>query len=183
MKNFGSSGNILTLTAPVGGVKSGVPVIIGDLFAVPLASADAGDEFQGVITGVIQDVAKATGFEATAGDAAYWSEADDNVTDTDTDRAIGVFAQDCEADDTDCTIRLDGVHMPTAVAPSPLSTGTLTTGTLSVTGVNDVSGYPVSQLFVLGSITEGSTVSLWDLYATWISGVASDLSQASFALV
>lgn len=51
-KNYVEDGNVLTLIAPVGGVQSGVPAVIGDLVVVPLVDAAAGEPFAGKTGGV-----------------------------------------------------------------------------------------------------------------------------------
>lgn len=52
MNNFVQEGNVLTLTAPTGGVESGKPVKVGSLVVVPASSAAAGDSFVGHCCGV-----------------------------------------------------------------------------------------------------------------------------------
>lgn len=52
MKNFLQPGNILDLIAPSGGVVSGVPVLIGSILAVPVASVAQGEVFAGAVEGV-----------------------------------------------------------------------------------------------------------------------------------
>lgn len=51
-KNFVGNGAVLTMTAPVGGVVSGVPIKIGALVLVPLVSASVGESFSGRADGV-----------------------------------------------------------------------------------------------------------------------------------
>lgn len=51
-KNFVQDGSVLTLTAPAGGVQSGVPVVVGALMVVPLVDAEEGEQFQGSPGGV-----------------------------------------------------------------------------------------------------------------------------------
>ena len=51
-KNYVSDGNVVTLTAPVGGVVSGTPVKIGALVVIPLVTAAAGERFTGRTRGV-----------------------------------------------------------------------------------------------------------------------------------
>lgn len=52
MKNFVQEGNVLTLTAPTGGVVGGKPVTIGSVVVVPVSDAEAGDSFVGRRCGV-----------------------------------------------------------------------------------------------------------------------------------
>lgn len=51
-KNFVQDGDVLTLTAPTGGVTSGVPVAIGQLVVVPITDAAEGELFGGKTNGV-----------------------------------------------------------------------------------------------------------------------------------
>lgn len=65
-KNYNGSGNTLTMTAPAGGVTSGIPVVIGALVLVPLDSAAEGDEFVGHTYGEWSGIPCASGL--TVGD-------------------------------------------------------------------------------------------------------------------
>ncbi len=67
MKNFLSNGDVLTLTAPAGGVVGGVAVKIGSAIVVPVASADAGEKFAGKVTGE---------YQLAAQNDAAWAEGD-----------------------------------------------------------------------------------------------------------
>lgn len=51
-KNYIQDGNVLTLTAPAGGVKSGSAYAIGSLVVVAIADAAVGAEFAGHTGGV-----------------------------------------------------------------------------------------------------------------------------------
>lgn len=97
-------GNTLTLTAPGGGVTAKVPLIIGNLFVLPQVTADAGDDFAALATGV-WTVPKATGFTMTAGTTmAYWDVADENVNSDTGNSAVGIAVEDAASGDTECTI-------------------------------------------------------------------------------
>jgi predicted RecA/RadA family phage recombinase len=61
----------INLVAPTGGVTSEVPVIIGPFVVLPQISADAGDHFPGLISGVA-NLEKATGFVPEVGGTAYF---------------------------------------------------------------------------------------------------------------
>ena len=74
MNNFVAPGKVITLTAPGGGVVSGVPVQIGQLFVIPAFTAAATEEFEGQVEGVF-DIPK-TGAQAwTEGQLVYWDGA------------------------------------------------------------------------------------------------------------
>jgi len=57
MRNYLQPGNVVTLTAPVGGVRSGDGVLVGSLFGVAAFDAAEGAEVEINTTGVY-DVAK-----------------------------------------------------------------------------------------------------------------------------
>jgi len=64
-KNYIQDGNVLTLTAPAGGVKSGGVYAIGALVVVAVADAAAGEEF-GAHTGGVWRLPAANGLTAGA---------------------------------------------------------------------------------------------------------------------
>tara|TARA_R110000851_G_scaffold97963_2_gene212154 strand:- start:44208 stop:44522 length:315 start_codon:yes stop_codon:yes gene_type:complete len=51
-KNYVQDGNVLTFTAPSGGVVSGNAYVIGAVACVSLVTVEAGDPFTGRVTGV-----------------------------------------------------------------------------------------------------------------------------------
>jgi len=51
-KTYIQPGDVLTFTAPTGGVTAGVPVLIGALVVIPTASVAQTLPFSGMITGV-----------------------------------------------------------------------------------------------------------------------------------
>lgn len=107
-------GEVLALTAPSGGVTSGVPLKIGALVIVPLVDALINVKFSAMVTGVAE-VPKVTGGSTawTEGVAIYWDESADNFTKTvisDTgDCLVGVAT--AAAGDSAATglVRFDGV--------------------------------------------------------------------------
>ena len=74
MINFVQPGDALDLTAPVGGVTAGTPVLIGSLLVVPATTAAAGAHFNGLVRGVF-DVVKTAGQVWAEGDPVYWDAA------------------------------------------------------------------------------------------------------------
>ena len=113
MKTWSREGTRLVYTAPAGGVTAGVLLIINGTVVAPLKTAAEGAEFVGILTGVVEDVAKSPTFAATVGALAYW-DADDGLiygSDDTTRRRVGVFADACTEGSTYCTIRLDGVSL------------------------------------------------------------------------
>jgi predicted RecA/RadA family phage recombinase len=88
MQNYKQPGDILTFTAPTGGVVSGTAYLIGALLVVAQASADAGAEFEGLVEGVL--TLPKPGSQAWAeGQKIYWNDA-----------AVGAGGQVCTSDAT-----------------------------------------------------------------------------------
>lgn len=79
--NFVQPGNVLTLTAPAGGVVSGAGYMIGDLFVVALHDAAEGAAFEGQCVGVWQ-LPRKSGEAWTEGAAIYWDGAECTTTAT-----------------------------------------------------------------------------------------------------
>ncbi len=83
--NYQQPGNVLTLTAPAGGVLSGTPYLIGGLLVVALHSAAEGASFEGQTVGV-WSLPKVSAQAWTEGAAIYW---DDTAKVCTTDDAAG----------------------------------------------------------------------------------------------
>lgn len=93
MKNFVQPGDVLTFTAPAGGVVAGMGYKIGQTFVVAAYSADAGAPFEGQVTGVF-DLPKNASQAFAEGALLYWSDANQNLTTTATaNMLIGTCAQ------------------------------------------------------------------------------------------
>lgn len=104
-------GELITLTAPGGGVVNGVAIRIGDLVVVPQVSAAAGVTFTAAITGV-WTLAKATGTAWTEGLILYWANGTANFTTVATaNQRAGVAAAAAASGDTAGKVRLDGVAL------------------------------------------------------------------------
>ena len=80
-KNYVQHGKVLPLTAPAGGVISGMAYAIGALFGVAEFTAAAGDQFELDTTGV-RTLPKATGQAWAEGDVLYFDPAAGNLTKT-----------------------------------------------------------------------------------------------------
>jgi predicted RecA/RadA family phage recombinase len=87
MKNYVQEGDVLTLTAPTGGVVSGKAYLIGSMLVVAVASASAGAPFEGNLEGV-HTLDKASGQAWTEGAKLYW----DNTATTATSNTFCGFA-------------------------------------------------------------------------------------------
>jgi predicted RecA/RadA family phage recombinase len=72
MKNFIQSGNIITFTAPAGGVQSGAGVLAGSLFGVAATAAGAGEQVECALEGVFE-LPKAAD-DVSFGDRLYWDD-------------------------------------------------------------------------------------------------------------
>lgn len=71
----------ITLIAPAGGVTSGVPVLIGGLFGVPVASAAATEQFVLQRTGAYV-INKLSTDVVTQGQLLYWDNTNFRLTTT-----------------------------------------------------------------------------------------------------
>ena len=114
-KNFIAPGDVLTFTAPTGGVASGAGVIVGNLFAVATGAAAEGAEFEGQVTGV-WELPKATGAAINEGAKVWWSTADGDVKAATASGLfpIGTAVKAAGSADTTVRVRLDGVAMAAA---------------------------------------------------------------------
>jgi predicted RecA/RadA family phage recombinase len=111
MKNYRQPGEILTFTAPSGGVVSGGFYVIGTLVACACIDADEGDPFTGKITGVFE-VTKAPSQAWTEGAAIYYDAGNTRFTTTaggNTAAGNAVAAVGGGADETTGLILLNGL--------------------------------------------------------------------------
>ncbi|AII30181.1 hypothetical protein [Pseudoalteromonas phage B8b] len=109
MKNGHSRGDVITFTAPSGGVTSGVPIIIGALFVIPAISAAEGESFEGAITQA-WNLPKVPANTTTVGAAAYWNATAGQATTTATgNRLIGAFIEAKANGDSTAAVVLNGI--------------------------------------------------------------------------
>jgi len=110
MKNFVQPGNVLDLVAPAGGVVSGMPVVIGSIFAVPQVDAMDGDVFAGVVEGVVL-LPKAATIAPAQGTPMFWDAVALSATSTSAAGLypIGVCTAQASAADIEVMVRLNGV--------------------------------------------------------------------------
>lgn len=105
-------GNILDLTAPVGGVVSGSAYLTGAILGVAQTSADAGDLYAASVMGVHSLPKEATTAAFTEGEIVYW---DDTAKEFDESAAgrfpAGVAVKAAIASDASVSVRLDGVSL------------------------------------------------------------------------
>lgn len=109
MINFVKKGEIVTRTAPGGGVLSGTAYLIGSLLVVATVDADAADSFEGLVTGVVT-LPKPTGQAWTEGLKLYWDDSAKKITSTSGGNTlVGVADAAAASADTEGDVRLDGV--------------------------------------------------------------------------
>lgn len=109
MNNSIQTGKVITLTAPAGGVVSGVPVQIGQLLVVPVATVAQGLPFEGDTMGVFT-LLKDTAQALTEGQLVYWDDTASEISTTAAGNLLAGFAiQDALAADATAPIRLDGI--------------------------------------------------------------------------
>lgn len=80
MQSFKQPGDVLTLTAPVGGVTVDTPVLIGNLLVIPTSSARATERFEGKRSGVFRGMPKTAGVAWTQGVPLYWDDSGEKFT-------------------------------------------------------------------------------------------------------
>lgn len=108
MNNYVKPGDVMTLTAPSGGVVSGLGYKIGSLFVVATVTAAEAAEFEGQVTGVV-DLVKTTSQAWTEGQLVYWDDSTDKATTTaGANLLIGVAARIEESADAVGRVRLNG---------------------------------------------------------------------------
>ena len=88
MDNYIQPGDVIELTAPVGGVVSGTPYQIGELLVIATVTAAATYAFNGAVRGVFK-ITKAASQAWTEGALVYW---DDTAKDFTTTAAANLLA-------------------------------------------------------------------------------------------
>ncbi len=108
MKNFVQDGNVVTVTAPSGGVVSGAGLIVGNIFGVCAFDADQTEEVEIAVVGVFE-LPKASG-QINEGAAVSWDNSAHNVVAPGTGKfPIGVCVKLAGTSDPTCLVRLNGV--------------------------------------------------------------------------
>lgn len=74
MKNYIQEGKTLELTAPAGGVVSGLGYMIGGLFVVASTTEAAGSKFSGAHCGVFEMPKEATTAAFAEGEVCFWDD-------------------------------------------------------------------------------------------------------------
>lgn len=109
MNTYIQPGAIMTFVAPVGGVTSGTPVLIGGVLVVPAVTAAAAASFEGQIVGVFT-LAKLSTDAWAAGGKVYWDNTNSRITTTAAGNTlVGVAAAAATNPSSTGSVRLDGV--------------------------------------------------------------------------
>lgn len=109
MENYSQPGEIITLTAPSGGVVSGTAYKIGSLLSVACVSADEAASYSAAVTGIFT-LPKATGQTWTEGAKLYWDDGAKKFTTTSSGNTLaGCAVAAAGSSDTTGSVRLDGV--------------------------------------------------------------------------
>jgi predicted RecA/RadA family phage recombinase len=107
--NFIKEGDVVTLTAPTGGIKSGAGFMSGALFAVAMFDAVEGASVEGGVVGVWSLPKAGTPLTFAEGAAVYW---DNSAGECKASAAgffkIGAAVVAAGATDTHVAVRLDG---------------------------------------------------------------------------
>ncbi|UDL03979.1 DUF2190 family protein [Marinobacter sp. CA1] len=103
-RNYVKPGNVLTLTAPSGGVVSGGGYVVGDLFVIAVHNAAEGEPFEGNAVGA-WDLPKASSDPWGEGVKVYWDGTQATTVATD-NHLIGHSAAVADADAPTGLVRL-----------------------------------------------------------------------------
>lgn len=140
MNNYIQPGDVLECTAPVGGVTTGVPVLIGSLLVIPATTVAATYKFSGQIVGVFT-LAKTSAQAWTEGQKIYWDDGNSRCDSTPTvGMLIGVAAAAAANPSSTGQVRLNGVAPDVSEGPqAAISDFTDSTGgTPSTTAIADL---------------------------------------------
>ncbi len=114
MKNYIQPGNIITVTAPTGGVTSGAGLLVGNLFGIATANAAAGADVEISTTGVF-DLPKAANATFTEGQRVSWDATNAQVVAPASGMIpIGIATEAAANGTTTALIRLDGISTEAA---------------------------------------------------------------------
>lgn len=120
-RSYISTGDVLTLTAPSGGVVAGTGVLIGGMLVIPQETVAAGSPFSGYVTGVVSH-AKAASQAWTEGALVYWDNTNKLFTTTGTANyraGVAVVAVGSGAGETTGVVRLNGLGVTAVGGAAP----------------------------------------------------------------
>lgn len=118
MKNFVQPGHNVTVPGPSGGVLSGGPVLLNELFGVACGDAAENADCEIATVGVF-DLPKAASVTPAIGEEAFYNSSTKVVTPTSATGLfkIGVFTKAALSGDATARVRLDGVAVSAVPAP------------------------------------------------------------------
>jgi predicted RecA/RadA family phage recombinase len=134
MQNYVQEGDVLTLTAPSGGVVSGTTYKIGALVVVAQVSAAEGESFSAVAEGVCT-LTKTTSQAWTEGQRLYWDDSGKKWTTTAQGNTYGgVAAAAAQSADTSGNVRLTGSSPEVGVQAASIAALGTTSNLVGVDG-------------------------------------------------
>ncbi|MDP1570345.1 MAG: DUF2190 family protein [Vicinamibacterales bacterium] len=145
--NFVQPGKNIDLTAPTGGVTTGVGVLIGRLFSVALSTVLAAANFVGATVGV-WSLAKTSTQVWAAGDKIYWNNTDKRAENVPTAgfRLIGVCIEAAgNPTSTGKVLLLPGVSMAIQGDALPAAASKATAGAVTLTAAEILGGIVVAD--------------------------------------
>lgn len=142
--NFVQPGKNIDLTAPTGGVTSGVGVLIGRLFSVALQTVAAAAAFVGTIVGV-WSLAKTSAQAWSVGDPIFWDNTNKRADNTPTAgfRLIGVCTEAAANPSSTGKVLLFPGCNPLQGDYLPAGTSKATAGPVTLTAAEVVGGIVV----------------------------------------
>lgn len=109
MKNHIQKGDVITVSAPAGGIAAGEGTIIGNIFGIAAYAAAVGEPVELATIGVYQ-LPKATAAVLTVGARVAWDNTAKNINVPGAGRfPVGIATEAAENGITSVAVRLDGV--------------------------------------------------------------------------
>lgn len=109
MKNYNQNGDMITITAPVGGVTSGQSILVGSLFGVVAATAAEGEAAEIATTGVF-DLPKDAATVIDPGDRVAWDDTAKEIAQPGVGLyPVGVATEAAGNGTATVKVRLDGI--------------------------------------------------------------------------
>ncbi len=147
MNNFQQAGDTITLTAPSGGVVTGLGYKIGNLFVVATATVAETLPFEAQVTGVVELV-KDAGTSWTEGELLYWDDSASNVVDASGSTAgkllIGCAAAAADSGAVLGDVRLNAVARPLGVSDNELDDDAVDTAAIQDDAVTNAKIGPLA---------------------------------------
>jgi predicted RecA/RadA family phage recombinase len=113
MRNFIKPGEVVTRTAPVGGVVAGNAYLIGSLLVIATGDAAAADPFEGQTVGVFS--LPKDGVALAEGQRVFWDDTAKEIVDVDAagvNKLVGCCDKAALVGDATAEIRLNGIALP-----------------------------------------------------------------------